>query len=133
MKRFHSTKPLERMVWAVIAVLCLLIVWYMAATGSENGFFPDPVVVFRHLLRSFSEPIGPMTIPGHVLYSLSRVAVGVVAGSIAGSVLGLFMGLNEDINAFVSPLFHVIRPIPTVAWIPLSIMWFGLGRARNIF
>ncbi len=133
MKKFHSTRPLERAVWTVIAVVCLLVAWYVAAVGSETGFFADPVTVFRQLLRSFYEPIGPMTIQGHVLYSLSRVAVGVVVGSVSGTVLGLFMGMNKDIDAFVSPIFNIIRPIPTVAWIPLSIMWFGLGETTKYF
>lgn len=133
MKKFHSTKVYERAVWAVIAVVFLLTVWYFAAKSSETGFFPDPVTVWKQLLRSFTEPIGTMTIQGHILFSLSRVAVGVVTGSAVGTVLGLFMGLNKDINAFVSPLFNIIRPIPTVAWIPLSIMWFGLGETTKYF
>lgn len=133
MKKFHSTKAAERAVWAVIAIAFLLVVWYVAATSSENGFFPDPITVCRQLVRSFTEPIGTMTIQGHVLFSLSRVAVGVVVGSVTGTVLGLFMGMNGDINAFVSQLFNIIRPIPTVAWIPLSIMWFGLGETTKYF
>lgn len=133
MKKFHSTKIVERVVWAAIAIAFLLVVWYIAATNSENGFFPDPVTVFKQLIRSFTEPIGTMTIQEHALFSLSRVAVGVAVGSVAGTVLGLFMGMNGDINAFVSPLFNIIRPIPTVAWIPLSIMWFGLGETTKYF
>lgn len=133
MRKFHSTKPLERLVWAVIAIACLIVVWYVCALRSELGLFPTPVQVLERLVQAFSEPIGTMTIQMHVLYSLSRVAVGVVLGSISGIVLGLFMGMNGDINAFVSPLFNIIRPIPTVAWIPLSIMWFGLGETTKYF
>jgi len=133
MRKFHSTKPMERLVWAIIAIACLMIAWYIGATKSELGIFPSPIEVLKRLLRAFSEPIGTMTIQMHILYSLSRVAVGVTLGSISGIVLGLFMGMNDDINAFVSPLFYIVRPIPTVAWIPLSIMWFGLGETTKYF
>lgn len=133
MKKFHSTKPLERLVWAIIAIACLLVIWYLASTRSENGFFPDPVTVFKRLMHACVEPIGPMTIWRHVLYSLSRVGVGVVVGCISGTILGLCMGMNGDVAAFVSPIFNIIRPIPTVAWIPLSIMWFGLGETTKYF
>lgn len=133
MRKFHSTKPTERFVWAVIAIACLMFAWYIGALKSELGLFPNPSEVVKRLLRAFSEPIGTMTIQMHILYSLSRVAVGVALGSVSGIVLGLFMGMNEDINAFVSPLFNIVRPIPTVAWIPLSIMWFGLGETTKYF
>ena len=133
MRKFHSTKPLERFVWAVIAISCLMFAWYLGAVRSETGMFPGPVQVLQRLGRAFSEPIGTMTIQMHILYSLSRVGIGVAVGSFCGVVLGLLMGMNEDVKAFVSPLFNIIRPIPTVAWIPLSIMWFGLGETTKYF
>ena len=133
MRKFHSTKPVERIIWAVIAIACLLVAWYVGANGSDLKLFPNPLEVWDRLVQAFKKPIGTMTIQMHILYSLSRVAVGVTLGSVSGVVLGLFMGMNGDINAFVSPLFHIIRPIPTVAWIPLSIMWFGLGETTKYF
>ena len=122
----------ERIIWAIIAISCLLILWYFGTYRSES-FFPNPVRILRRLIIAFSEPIGSMTIQGHILYSLTRVGVGVATGSCCGIVLGLSMGMNEDIHSLVSPLFNMIRPIPTVAWIPLSIMWFGLGETTKYF
>lgn len=133
MRKFHSTKPSERLIWAFISITLMLVTWHLLTFRAQNGFFPDPVSVLKRLVRSFKEPIGTMTIQMHVLYSLSRVGVGVGVGSLCGIVLGLFMGMNDGVNAFVSPLFNIIRPIPTVAWIPLSIMWFGLGETTKYF
>ncbi len=133
MKKFHSTKLGERIIWAVIAITCLLVTWYLVTFRSTSGVFPDPVSIAKRLLKSFSEPIGTMTIQRHIVFSLTRVCVGVVIGCSCGIILGLLMGINEDIQAFVSPVFYMIRPIPTVAWIPLSIMWFGLGETTKYF
>ncbi len=133
MRKFHSTKPLERFVWAIISITCLLFAWYFATVVSETGLFPAPMEVLRRLFNAITQPIGTMTIQMHALYSLSRVAVGVAAGSFCGVVLGLCIGMNADIRSFVMPIFNLIRPIPTVAWIPLSIMWFGLDEMTKYF
>ena len=104
----------------MIAILFVFSFWYVLAIRSNSSLFPDPLTVLKRLANSFVEPIGTMTIQMHVLYSLSRVIVGVLLGFVCGVSLGLLMGLNADVAAFVTPLLNIIRPIPTVAWIPLS-------------
>lgn len=133
MRKFHSSTPWERFVWGMIAILFVFSFWYVLAIRSNSSLFPDPLTVLKRLANSFVEPIGTMTIQMHVLYSLSRVIVGVLLGFVCGVSLGLLMGLNADVAAFVTPLFNIIRPIPTVAWIPLSIIWFGLGETTKYF
>ena len=83
--------------------------------------------------ESIIEPIGTHTIQGHVLWSLSRVLVGFAAGSLLGIVLGVTMGWYKPVEAFFRPLFEMIRPIPPIAWIPLAILWFGLGEMTKYF
>ena len=69
----------------------------------------------------------------HVGYSLMRVMIGFVIGSVAGVALGLLMGWYRIAEAIFNPLFRIIRPIPPIAWIPISIIWFGLGENAKIF
>lgn len=65
--------------------------------------------------------------------SLYRVVVGFVIGTGLALPLGLAMGSNEKVYKVLDPLLQVLRPIPPIAYIPLSILWFGLGNAPAIF
>lgn len=65
--------------------------------------------------------------------SLSRVIGGFLVGAGLALPLGLFMGSSDTIYRHVNPLMQVLRPIPPIAYIPLSILWFGLGNAPAIF
>lgn len=65
--------------------------------------------------------------------SLSRVIGGFLVGAGLALPLGLFMGSSDTIYRHVNPLMQVLRPIPPIAYIPLSILWFGLGDAPAIF
>lgn len=70
---------------------------------------------------------------GDTLSSLYRVAVGFAIGAGLALPLGLMMGASHRMNALFNPLVQVLRPIPPIAFIPLSILWFGLGNPPAIF
>jgi NitT/TauT family transport system permease protein len=65
--------------------------------------------------------------------SLYRVVVGFVVGLMLALPLGLLMGANDRIYKLFNPLIQLLRPIPPIAFIPLSILWFGLGNPPAIF
>jgi NitT/TauT family transport system permease protein len=65
--------------------------------------------------------------------SLYRVAVGFFVGAALALPLGLMMGANDRIYKLFNPLIQILRPIPPIAFIPLSILWFGLGNPPAIF
>lgn len=65
--------------------------------------------------------------------SLYRVVTGFVLGAALALPLGLMMGANDRIYKLFNPLIQVFRPIPPIAFIPLSILWFGLGNPPAIF
>jgi NitT/TauT family transport system permease protein len=67
------------------------------------------------------------------LGSLYRVLVGFGVGAGLALPLGLSMGANRVVYAWLNPLFQLLRPIPPIAYIPLSILWFGLGNPPAIF
>ncbi len=77
--------------------------------------------------------IGQNTLVEHAFYSLLRVMAGYALGSVVGVILGLAMGTYKMVEAICSPLFRIIRPIPPIAWIPISIIWIGLGRMPKYF
>ena len=65
--------------------------------------------------------------------SMYRVVVGFLVGSALALPLGLLMGANDRIYKLFNPLIQILRPIPPIAFIPLSILWFGLGNPPAIF
>jgi NitT/TauT family transport system permease protein len=65
--------------------------------------------------------------------SLYRVVVGFLIGGILALPLGLMMGANDRVYNLFNPLIQILRPIPPIAFIPLSILWFGLGNPPAIF
>jgi len=65
--------------------------------------------------------------------SLSRVIVGFVLGAVLGAVIGVLTGRYTLISNFLSPLFQLLRPIPPIAFVPIVILWFGLGEIGKYF
>jgi sulfonate transport system permease protein len=63
----------------------------------------------------------------HVRYSLYRVALGFSAAALVAIPMGLVLGWSSRLRSMVSPVIELIRPIPPLAWIPIAILWFGIG------
>ncbi|MFZ4854964.1 MAG: ABC transporter permease [Desulfuromonadaceae bacterium] len=111
--------------------LLLLIVWEAVCRGGLVSpiMLPSPsAIVIRWLewLRS-----GELLVD--VLGSLGRVTSGFLLGAGLALPLGLFMGSSPRTYEYFNPIIQVLRPIPPIAWIPMSILWFGLGNPPAIF
>ncbi len=65
--------------------------------------------------------------------SLYRVVAGFLVGAVLALPLGLLMGASKRIYALMNPMMQVLRPIPPIAYIPLAILWFGLGNPPSVF
>ncbi len=130
MKKFNF----QKLFWAIISLSCLGIIWHLASgLESMHGLLPSPIVVFRLLFKSFVEPIGKLTIPSHILWSLSRVAVGYGLAAVLGIVLGIAMAWSKVGQSIIKPFYLLLRPIPSIAWIPLAILWLGIDEKSKYF
>ena len=67
------------------------------------------------------------------LSSIYRVVVGFVIGTVLAIPIGLAMGASRTAYAYLNPLLQVLRPIPPIAFVPLAILWFGLGNPPAFF
>ncbi len=124
----------QKVVCAAISIAAFLIIWFLGTSGTQLGeVIPTPFEVLVEFFRSFVEPIGRTTMLGHIGITFSRFLVGFLLADILGIALGLTMGWYPRVNAFFGPLFQIIRPIPILAWIPLGIIWFGLGETTKYF
>src|SRR5262249_56338945 len=72
------------------------------------------------------------SMPLHALHPLSRVAAGLALAVAIGLPLGILMGRSAAIEGFVLPLASALMPIPSLAWVPVFILWFGLGDTVSI-
>jgi NitT/TauT family transport system permease protein len=70
---------------------------------------------------------------GDAMGSMYRVVLGFVVGAGLALPLGLVMGASQRVYAWCNPLLQVLRPIPPIAYIPLAILWFGLGNPPAVF
>lgn len=124
----------QALLWVVISFAALLIFWQAASMLSHGRVqVPPPLTVFRAFFEAFVVPIGKNTILEHAGISLWRVLLGFAVASAVGMAIGIGMGVSPVARALINPLFEFVRPIPPIAWIPLSILWFGLGSANKIF
>ena len=85
-------------------------------------------------LPAFSTVIGQLILLGgegiltdHLLRSAIRVLIGFCAGSLAGIAIGIGMGWNESMNRTLHPVFSLLYPIPALGWLPLLMIWVGIG------
>ena len=69
----------------------------------------------------------------HIGHSLVRVLGGFAAAALVAIPLGIGIGLCSFVEDLADPVVEFLRPIPPIAWIPLGILWFGIGDAQNMF
>uniref|UniRef100_UPI003342C574 ABC transporter permease n=1 Tax=Castellaniella defragrans TaxID=75697 RepID=UPI003342C574 len=70
---------------------------------------------------------------GHILSSGIRVIEGFALAAVAGLVLGIAIGLFRSVGHVAELLLQLLKPIPPIAWIPLAILWFGIGEAAKVY
>ncbi len=112
---------------AVIAVL--IAVWWWVVAHNESAIFPTPWAV----LTGTWELAQDGSLWEHIGASLFRVGVGFGLAMLVGIPLGLWMGWVASAYRTFNPIFQMLRPISPIAWIPLAILWFGVGDVSPIF
>ncbi|TAL74396.1 MAG: ABC transporter permease [Burkholderiaceae bacterium] len=120
---------------AVVAVCAIVVVWWLLT--SETGLispvrFPSPSDTWAAWQQILWHGYANALWYQHALQSVKLVIMGFVVASSLGVALGLAMGASRTIETLVNPVFLFLRPIPPLAWIPLAIVWLGLGDTAKI-
>lgn len=127
MKKSMNEKT-EKTLYAIAAIAFFFLAWSFITTFTPaKETTPGPLQVIKLLISSISAPIGKYTLYGHLYYSLRRVIIGYSVATILGIIVGIAMGTSRWAEAIIKPIFEMLRPIPPIAWIPLIILWFGVG------
>lgn len=95
--------------------------------------YARPTVAFDPAASSRLAWLFSGELPHDAFASLFRVVTGFAIGAGLAIPLGLLMGARERVYAFLNPMLQVLRPIPPIAYIPLAILWFGLGNPPAFF
>ena len=115
---------------AVFVIAWQLISMYGQRVNPQlDVMMPPPTAV----ISAAADLIARGVLLTHILDSLKRVLLAVGAAAVLGVPLGLAMGWSKRFRAAVDPLLEFIRPIPPLAWIPLSILWFGIGDVQIVY
>jgi NitT/TauT family transport system permease protein len=107
----------------------LVAVWWLVVIITQSAIFPTPWQVVTGTLELARDG----TLWADIGASLMRVAVGFSLAVLIAVPLGLWMGWVAGAFSTLNPLFQILRPISPIAWIPLAILWFGVGNESPIF
>jgi NitT/TauT family transport system permease protein len=120
---------LKEIVLPSALAIVLIAVWWAVVVATRSAIFPTPLDVGTAMLDLARDG----TLWQHIGASLFRVGMGFSLAVLVAIPLGLFMGWVSGAYATLNPLFQILRPISPIAWIPLAILWFGVGDGSPIF
>jgi NitT/TauT family transport system permease protein len=124
-------------VLAMIVPLLLLAFWHFAVKAGMTRLIPSPAEVAEYMVDfvwgGIWDDAFSATMHIHLLASMSRVYGGFALAAIVAVPLGILIGRNDTIRALLDPFLQLMRPIPVTAWLPLSMILFGLGPRSAFF
>lgn len=140
-EKLHSRRlkwrwPLSRQVTLSIGTLAVLLtVWWTVAALQLISplFLPPPQQVLAKLL-TIAGPQGFMdaTLWQHLAASLTRIVLALLAAVVIGIPVGIAMGLSPTVRGILDPVIELYRPVPPLAYLPLMVIWFGIGETSKI-
>lgn len=131
-----KSRSLPRNVRISIATLSALLFIWWAVTALKlipPLFLPAPQQVLHQLITiGSSQGFMGATLWQHLAASLTRILIALFAAIVIGVPVGIAMGLNETLRGILDPLIELYRPVPPLAYLPLMVIWFGIGETSKI-
>ena len=126
-----SSGLLSRILPFVYAAIAIVAVWQLALvlTGADPAILPPPLLTGE----TFVEMVASGEIFEHAGVSLGRVFIAWLMAACIAIPLGLAMGRFRMFERMLDPVVELFRPISPLAWIPMAIIWFGIGEGGKIF
>lgn len=119
-----------KIICGLIAFGTLVLAWQFAARYYDNQLLlPTPWQTLKALLFAVQDPETLM----NLALTLKRVMSGLGIAIVLGLSLGFAMGYSSVVNKLVDPVIGPLRQVPIMAWVPLTIVWFGLGDGPTLF
>ena len=113
----------------VVSLLVMLAAWEGAVQAGfvQPLFLPAPSAIFERGTVLLEQG----TLIGHILASARRVMVGFLLASFTAIPLGIVLGASPTAMAVFNPILSFLRPLPSMSWVPLSLLWFGISETQK--
>ena len=108
--------------------LTILVIWQLAAMLLRVDILPGPVAVFQALIHELPRGLGR-----HFLVSGWRVIVSIALAMLLAVPAGLMLGQSPRLDRFVAPIIYILHPIPKIVFLPIILLFLGIGDASKIF
>ena len=127
-----GTRRKLRLPRAALGLLLPVLALLAAEAGVRSGLIPANLLPAPSEIASTIASLAQQGLGGHVLASTVRVAIGFTGGALLAIVLGAAVGLNRTVEALLDPTFQALRAIPSLAWVPLLLLWLGIDEAPKL-
>jgi NitT/TauT family transport system permease protein len=114
---------------SIVVAAILIAIWWLAVELTQSVIFPTPGKVVEGTVELARDG----SLWEHIGASLMRVGAGFGIAVLFAIPLGLWMGRVHGAYVTLNPIFQILRPISPIAWIPIAILWFGVGNASPIY
>ena len=122
----------KRKILPFILPIIILVIWYIITSGLhlvKPYILPSPIDVCYSAIHSLSSG----SLIENTINTLIKVFSGLILASVIAIHLGILIGRNQTLEELTSFVISILRPFPPVAWIPFSILWFGIGSVPAVF
>lgn len=119
---------------SLITVLICLALWELATQAGwiKPLFLPSPQAVWQQLLEVGRDGFADASLLSHIGWSALRVFGAFALALLSAVPIGLFMGVNRVVRGIFDPLVEFYRPLPPLAYLPLVVIWLGIGEASKV-
>ncbi|MFD1330884.1 ABC transporter permease [Methylopila musalis] len=126
----RSRDLVARLAWSAAGVALFVALWSVASVGLGNAVLLPPP---SEVAVGFAALLADGTLLADVAASLKRVVGGFAIAASIAVPLALTMASFRPLSLLLSPIVLFLRPIPPIAWIPIAILWFGVGDPPSLF
>ncbi len=128
-----NSQGVQRLI-PVLVILAGVVLWQLVTVFQlvPSLFLPSPTTVLQNLQTLITVGLAQQTLFTDVWISVARVGVGFLAAVAIGVPLGILMGWNDVIFKIIDPFMQFIRPVPPLAYIPLLVVWLGIGEVPKV-
>lgn len=119
---------------SLLTLLGVLFLWWAVTAGGyiDPLFLPSPQAVLSRVVRLFSAGYMDATVQQHLAASLWRIGLALLAAVVLAVPVGIAIGRNRIAQGILDPLIEFYRPIPPLAYLPLMVIWFGIGELSKV-
>jgi len=120
---------------AIATSVIIIALWFLVTSMGwvKPLFLPSPIAVWQKFVLALTEGVSNSTLTQHTLASLGRVFGAFFLALITAVPVGIWMGVNRVARGIFDPIIEFYRPLPPLAYLPLIVIWLGIGEFPKVF